>query len=259
MFSRQAPVVLWGMARCLRSLGTLPEVLVWDREGCLHGGGGRPTDSYAAFCGGLKTGWLFCEPADPQAKGVVERLQEYMETNFEPGRRFANHLDYQLLALDRDGAGPLGAQLERELREAIRSQRLSPGERLPSSRRLATELGVSRGLIQECYAQLVAEGVSALAAAPELSWPPAQASQLPPPPISLGCRARDRRSTFVQAGLTFPASRATSGYGRCATPPAPRPTPRLATATRTGLRSCARSSQAICAESAAPSPIPSES
>jgi hypothetical protein len=39
---------------------------------------------------------LFCEPADPQAKGCVERLQGYMETNFEPGRRFANHLDFQL-------------------------------------------------------------------------------------------------------------------------------------------------------------------
>ena len=33
---------------------------------------------------------------DPQAKGAVERLQEYMETNFEPGRRFANDLDFQL-------------------------------------------------------------------------------------------------------------------------------------------------------------------
>ncbi len=57
---------------------------------------GRPTDGYAAFCGQLKTGWRFCEPSDPQAKGVVERLQGYMETNFEPGRRFANHLDFQL-------------------------------------------------------------------------------------------------------------------------------------------------------------------
>jgi hypothetical protein len=69
---------------------------VWDREGCLHAGGGRPTETYAAFCGRLKVDWCFCEPADPQAKGVVERLQGYMETNFEPGRRFANHLDFQL-------------------------------------------------------------------------------------------------------------------------------------------------------------------
>ena len=40
--------------------------------------------------------WHFCEPADPEAKGVVERLEGYMETNFEPGRRFANELDFQL-------------------------------------------------------------------------------------------------------------------------------------------------------------------
>ena len=40
-------------------------------------------------------GWRFCEPADPQAKGAVERLQGYAETNFEPGRRFANELDFQ--------------------------------------------------------------------------------------------------------------------------------------------------------------------
>ena len=65
-------------------------------QGCLHAGGGRPTESYAAFCGRLLVGWHFCEPADPQAKGAVERLQGYMETNFEPGRCFANHLDYQL-------------------------------------------------------------------------------------------------------------------------------------------------------------------
>jgi transposase len=96
IFSKEAPDVLWGMTRCLWSLGALPELLVWDREGCLHAGKGRPTDAYAAFCGQLPVDWLFCAPADPQAKGCVERLQQYMETNFEPGRRFANHLDYQL-------------------------------------------------------------------------------------------------------------------------------------------------------------------
>jgi transposase len=96
VFSKEAPDVLWGMTRCLWSIGALPELLVWDREGCLHAGKGRPTDAYAAFCGQLPVDWYFCAPADPQAKGAVERLQQYMETNFEPGRRFANHLDYQL-------------------------------------------------------------------------------------------------------------------------------------------------------------------
>jgi pimeloyl-ACP methyl ester carboxylesterase len=39
--------------------------------------------------------WHFCAPADPQAKGVVERLQGYAETTFEPARVFANELDVQ--------------------------------------------------------------------------------------------------------------------------------------------------------------------
>ncbi len=63
-----------------------------------------------------------------------------------------------LLGLDRTRAEPLRVQLERELREAIRSGRLAAGERLPSSRALATELGISRGLVLDCYSQLQAEG-----------------------------------------------------------------------------------------------------
>ena len=96
IFGKEAPDVLWGMTRCVWQVGGLPELMVWDREGCLHAGGARPTESYAAWCGRLPVGWYFCEPADPQAKGAVERLQGYLETNFEPGRRFANHLDFQL-------------------------------------------------------------------------------------------------------------------------------------------------------------------
>ncbi len=96
VFSKQAPDVLWGMGRCLWSLGALPELCVWDREGCLHAGEGRPTDVYAGFCGQLAVDWHFCAPADPEAKGIVERLQGYLETNFEPGRCSANPLDYQL-------------------------------------------------------------------------------------------------------------------------------------------------------------------
>jgi GntR family transcriptional regulator/MocR family aminotransferase len=62
-----------------------------------------------------------------------------------------------LLRLDRGSGQPLRSQLEAGLREAIRSGRLNGGERLPSSRELAHELGVSRGLVQECYSQLLAE------------------------------------------------------------------------------------------------------
>ena len=63
-----------------------------------------------------------------------------------------------LLRLDRDSDQPLRSQLETGLRDAIRDGRLQPGERLPSSRELARELGVSRGLVQECYGQLLSEG-----------------------------------------------------------------------------------------------------
>jgi GntR family transcriptional regulator/MocR family aminotransferase len=63
-----------------------------------------------------------------------------------------------LVRLDRSATEPLRAQLEETLREAIRGGRLHAGERLPSSRELARELGISRGMVQECYGQLLAEG-----------------------------------------------------------------------------------------------------
>jgi transposase len=96
IFSKQAPDLLFGIRRCLWSLGALPQTLVWDRQAGLHAGDGRPTETFAAFCGRLRVGWHFCEKGDPQAKGCVERLQDFAERSFEPGRAFANELDYQL-------------------------------------------------------------------------------------------------------------------------------------------------------------------
>ncbi len=95
VFSKEAVDILWGMARCLRFFGAVPKTLVWDREGALHAGGGRPSPELAGFCGQLRCGWHLCDPGDAQAKGVVERLQGYAETNFERGRAFANPLDFQ--------------------------------------------------------------------------------------------------------------------------------------------------------------------
>ncbi|WP_405878159.1 PLP-dependent aminotransferase family protein [Streptomyces sp. NBC_01136] len=51
-----------------------------------------------------------------------------------------------------------GRTLQAALREAVRTGRLAPGTRLPSSRALAADLGVSRGLVTEAYEQLTAEG-----------------------------------------------------------------------------------------------------
>lgn len=51
--------------------------------------------AFASFCGQLAVGWRFCAPADPEAKGVVERSHGFLETSFEPARVFAGPLDFQ--------------------------------------------------------------------------------------------------------------------------------------------------------------------
>jgi transposase len=86
IFSEQTPELLSGIRRCLWSLGALPQTLVWGRHAGLHASAGRSTVEFAAFCGALKVDWSFCERGDPQAKGVVERLQDFMERSYEPGR-----------------------------------------------------------------------------------------------------------------------------------------------------------------------------
>jgi DNA-binding transcriptional MocR family regulator len=55
-------------------------------------------------------------------------------------------------------AGFVGRALETALREAIRSGRLHRGARLPGSRSLAADLGISRGTVVQAYTQLIAEG-----------------------------------------------------------------------------------------------------
>jgi transposase len=134
IFSKEAPDVLWGMGRCLWQIGALPRLMVWDREGCLHAGRGRPTDVYAGFRGQLKLDWHFCAPADPQAKGAVERLQGYMESNFEPGRHFANHLDFQ---------SQLDAWFEKANARTHKTLRARPIDRL------CEERGVMRALPEQ--------------------------------------------------------------------------------------------------------------
>jgi GntR family transcriptional regulator / MocR family aminotransferase len=63
-----------------------------------------------------------------------------------------------VLAVDRSAGVPLGRQVQEALRTAIRAGRLRSGERLPSTRQLADQLGVSRGLVVSAYEQLLAEG-----------------------------------------------------------------------------------------------------
>ncbi len=60
--------------------------------------------------------------------------------------------------LDRSSAVPLGVQLSGQVRDRITGGLLSPGDRLPSSRALARDLGVARSVTEQAFGQLVAEG-----------------------------------------------------------------------------------------------------
>ena len=95
-----------------------------------------------------------------------------------------------LLRLDRERSEPLRSQLEAGLRDAIRSGRLQGGERLPSSRELARELGVSRGLVQECYAQLLSEGYLASQVGSATRVAPGARPAAPAPPPGLAAPPR---------------------------------------------------------------------
>jgi GntR family transcriptional regulator / MocR family aminotransferase len=69
-----------------------------------------------------------------------------------------NESSAELLVSLLPGAGPLRRQLATAIASAIRDGRLQPQSRLPSSRHLAAQLGVSRGVVTDAYAQLAAQG-----------------------------------------------------------------------------------------------------
>jgi hypothetical protein len=110
------------MGRCLSAIGALPERVVWDREGAIHRGGGRPSDEFAGFCGQLALGWQILDPGDCQAKGMLERMHDFIERSFEPDRCFAGELDFQL-QLDGWFSGRANSRTHRTLR-AVPAERL---------------------------------------------------------------------------------------------------------------------------------------
>jgi hypothetical protein len=70
---------------------------VWDQEGCIGAwrqGRQVLTAECQAFRGTLGMGVRLCGPADPEAKGLVERANGYLETSFLPGRRFDDVADF---------------------------------------------------------------------------------------------------------------------------------------------------------------------
>ena len=63
------------------------------------------------------------------------------------------------LAIDRDASLPFPDQLERSLADLVARGELAPATSLPSSRALAADLGVSRGVVVEAYDRLLRQGV----------------------------------------------------------------------------------------------------
>ena len=116
-----------GLARNLQRLGVRPEKLVWDRESAIAGRG-KPTEAFLGFCGQLSVGWIILAPADPQAKGQLERQHDYLEKNFEPRRSFVNHHDF---------SDQLDSWSEKANGRQHRTTRAVPADRLAHERGLS--------------------------------------------------------------------------------------------------------------------------
>lgn len=75
----------------------VPKTLVWDGEGAVGRWRARQpqlTSDCQAFRGVLGTSVYICKPADPEAKGMLERIHDYLERSFLPGRRFTSPEDF---------------------------------------------------------------------------------------------------------------------------------------------------------------------
>jgi transposase len=95
--TRAASDLFAGWWQLIAGLGAVPRVLVWDGEGAIgRWRAGRPelTADCQAFRGTLGARVVVCKPADPEAKGMIERAHDYLERSFLPGRTFAGPADF---------------------------------------------------------------------------------------------------------------------------------------------------------------------
>jgi transposase len=86
-----------GWWQLIAGLGSVPRVLVWDGEGAIgrwRAGRVELTRECQAFRGTLGSKVLVCKPADPEAKGLIERAHDYLERSFLPGRQFDSPADF---------------------------------------------------------------------------------------------------------------------------------------------------------------------
>jgi transposase len=95
--SRGAEDLFAGWWQLIAQLGAVPRVLVWDGEAAVGQRRRRATvltQQAHAFRGVLGAKVVICQPGDPEAKGLVERANGYLETSFLPGRSFASPADF---------------------------------------------------------------------------------------------------------------------------------------------------------------------
>jgi transposase len=95
--SRRAEDLFAGWWQLISGLGAVPRALVWDGEGAIGRWRGRRSELTAecqGFRGTLAARVIICRPRDPEAKGLVERLHDYLERSFLPGRAFASPADF---------------------------------------------------------------------------------------------------------------------------------------------------------------------
>jgi transposase len=94
---RGAEDLFAGWWQLIEALGAVPRLLVWDGEGAIgryRRGEPELTRECQAFRGTLATKVYVCKPADPEAKGLIERAHNYLETSFLPGRTFDSPADF---------------------------------------------------------------------------------------------------------------------------------------------------------------------
>jgi transposase len=95
--SRGSEDLFAGWWQLIEGLGAVPRCLVRDGEGAIgRWRAGKPelTEQCQAFRGTLAAKVIVCKPADPEAKGVIERAHDYLERSFLPGRAFAGPADF---------------------------------------------------------------------------------------------------------------------------------------------------------------------
>lgn len=91
--SRKTGDLVAGMWQLLSGLGGVPKMLVWDNEAGI-GQHHRLTLGARSFAGTLGTRIYQTAARDPEAKGIVERANGFLETSFMPGREFDSPHDY---------------------------------------------------------------------------------------------------------------------------------------------------------------------